>query len=239
MWEKEQTYSEIIGDKSNLFFVQLLTNTQGEERGNVVNEKNGNFDENTKSEISAKKIIPFTIIYKTNFIENGDKVVLDRSYEETNKYNSLLLLRNQDQNRKINAVAKWDFTNPNILSIETSASNVRNISFFLFSLSPFFYFSSLSFFHLFFPFSSQKIGIRVSKRAVENSLPPDTLGYSEYSQILESDPRSAVPKVIYFSFLFYGEFCFVLFCVVLFYLFRCMINYVVCFLFFTFSAILS
>ena len=126
MWEKEQTYSEIIGDKNNLFLVQLLTNIQGEERGNVVNEKNENFDENTKSELSPTKIIPFTITYKTNFIENGDKVVLDRSYEETNKYNSLLLLRNQDQNRKINAVAKWDFTNPNILSIETSASNVRN-----------------------------------------------------------------------------------------------------------------
>ena len=126
MWEKEQTYSEIIGDNSNLFLVQLLTNIQGEERGNVVNEKNVNFDENTKSELSPTKIIPLTITYKTNFIENGDKVVLDRSYEETNKYNSLLLLRNQDQNRKINAVAKWDFTNPNILSIETSASNVRN-----------------------------------------------------------------------------------------------------------------
>ena len=126
MWEKEQTYSEIIGDNSNLFLVQLLTNIQGEERGNVVNEKNENFDENTKSGLSPTKIIPFTITYKTNFIENGDKVVLDRSYEETNKYNSLLLLRNQDQNRKINAVAKWDFTNPNILSIETSASNVRN-----------------------------------------------------------------------------------------------------------------
>ena len=126
MWEKEQTYSEIIGDKNNLFLVQLLTNIQGEERGNVVNEKNVNFDENTKSELSPTKIIPLTITYKTNFIENGDKVVLDRSYEETNKYNSLLLLRNQDQNRKINAVAKWDFTNPNILSIETSASNVRS-----------------------------------------------------------------------------------------------------------------
>ena len=126
MWEKEQTYSEIIGDKNNLFLVQLLTNIQGEERGNAVNEKNENFDENTKSELSPTKIIPFSITYKTNFIENGDKVVLDRSYEETNKYISLLLLRNQDQNRKINAVAKWDFTNPNILSIETSASNVRS-----------------------------------------------------------------------------------------------------------------
>ena len=46
----------------------------------------------------------------------------------------------------------------------------------------------------------QVIGTKVTKRAVENDLPQGSFGYSEYSQVFESETTSSVPKVQGFLF---------------------------------------
>ena len=47
----------------------------------------------------------------------------------------------------------------------------------------------------FFIDNHQLIGTKVTKRAVENDLPEGSFGYSEYSQVFESETASSVPKV--------------------------------------------
>ena len=78
-------------------------------------------------------ILPYTIQYQCNFIDIKGNIVRDRSYCETNKFNALLssqekeVAKEVEKGRRISALGTWDYSNPNILSIQLSNGMVRNI----------------------------------------------------------------------------------------------------------------
>ena len=71
-------------------------------------------------------ILPYTIQYQCNFIDIKGNIVRDRSYCETNKFNALLssqekeVAKEVEKGRRISALGTWDYSNPNILSIQLS-----------------------------------------------------------------------------------------------------------------------
>ena len=138
-WEVEQTYTDISGDKKSVYFVELLSNMQQNENNilekSTNEKKNINKKENKNLELGGEEKIkkvqnPVKIKFNSNYINVKDNVVLDRSFFQTNKYNSVL--RNQDEIGKITAIAKWDFTNPNILSLMSSDGKVCQLLIFIF-----------------------------------------------------------------------------------------------------------
>ena len=96
--------------------------------------------ERGRKESSVEKkavILPYTIQYNCNFIDIKGNIVRDRSYCETNKFNALLSSQEKkaekevekkvEKGRRISALGTWDYSNPNILSIQLSNGMVRNV----------------------------------------------------------------------------------------------------------------
>jgi hypothetical protein len=121
----------------------LLSKIQQNEKNENKNKEIGGQDSNKITQNPVK------IKFISNYINVKDDIILDRSFYQTNKFNSLL--RNQEQIGKTTAVAKWDYTNPNILSLVTSDSKVRYV--FLFFTNVIIIILSFLFFHSYFSFS--------------------------------------------------------------------------------------
>ena len=86
----------------------------------------------------------FTVKWISKFIPINGKIILDRSYAETSKYNVLLKndvavdksffqIPNEDQKQKkengedeknLFVISKWDYSNPNVLTVSTSDNKV-------------------------------------------------------------------------------------------------------------------
>ena len=85
--------------------------------------------------------------YTSKFIPINSKIIQDRSYTEMSKYNSLLKdtptvengffqsknendndsNQDKDKDKNVNnpfVIAKWDYSNPNVLSVSTSDNQV-------------------------------------------------------------------------------------------------------------------
>ncbi len=89
-WEVDQTYTEIAEKQPTTRFLSTL----------------------------QKLPIPATVKFATSFLERDGNVVLDRSFTETNRYQSLF--KNSDASTVIAAQAQWNPTNPNVLTVSTS-----------------------------------------------------------------------------------------------------------------------
>ena len=190
-WEVQQSYTEITENKESLYFVKLLKQQQSnylksisdyrksniENSVNIVDNNNKNNIENNvvKVEKNAEKngnkkppiATLFDIAYFANFIDYENKIILDRSTSETEKYNFLLSHYNYNkfdyknennknsvdnsnsntENTKNNqkdsqqnydnlnsknsqkigfALGKWDYSNPNVLTVSTSDNKVSS-----------------------------------------------------------------------------------------------------------------
>ena len=137
-WEVEQTYTDITEKKKNLYFIQLLQQ-RNNLKSKIVNENKKN---NEIVENSGPK--SFTVKWISKFIPINGKIILDRSYAETSKYNVLLKndvavdnsffqIPNEDQKQKkengedeknLFVISKWDYSNPNVLTVSTSDNKV-------------------------------------------------------------------------------------------------------------------
>jgi hypothetical protein len=131
-WEVEQTYIAIIEKEPTILYINLLSQAQQQqhqqsEKSNVEPVEN----------LLEKQI---TIKFINNYVNIGDQVVLDRSFSETNKFQALLnndkFVYDGNYDKKDNnvvkkalksALAKWDSSNPNILSLSISDGQVRSI----------------------------------------------------------------------------------------------------------------
>ena len=119
-----------------------------QQRNNLkINNENENEKENEKKDEIAGKVKPksFTVKWISKFIPINGKIILDRSFSESSKYNVLLKnndaedknifqFDNEDQSKKnengkdeknLFVVSKWDYGNPNVLSVSTSDNKVR------------------------------------------------------------------------------------------------------------------
>ena len=156
-----------------------------QQRNNLkINNENENEKENEKKDEIAGKAKPksFTVKWISKFIPINGKIILDRSFSESSKYNVLLKnndaedknifqFDNEDQSKKnqngkdeknLFVVSKWDYGNPNVLSVSTSDNKVRtdtletNTMHLLFYDSLFsIYFFHVIFFYMYLPVSIQ------------------------------------------------------------------------------------
>lgn len=129
-WEVTQSYTDISEKKNSLYFVKLLKNEEKKMNNeNIVKNEKKEMEKNEKKE---KKDIPvlFESKYTVNYISFKNHVVLDRLNTETSKYNSLL--EKTDLGNNGFASAKWDISNPNVLSVSTADNRVSAVYFYFY-----------------------------------------------------------------------------------------------------------
>ena len=115
-WNVAQTYTDIIGENKNLYITEMLSKK-------ILSQENEKVEEKEKENGKGKAVIvPYTIQYQCNFIDIKGNIVRDRSFCETNKFNALLSSQEKEieKGRRISALGTWDYSNPNILSIQLS-----------------------------------------------------------------------------------------------------------------------
>ena len=156
-----------------------------QQRNNLkINNENENEKENDKKDEIAGKAKPksFNVKWISKFIPINGKIILDRSFSESSKYNVLLKnndaedknifqFDNEDQSKKnqngkdeknLFVVSKWDYGNPNVLSVSTSDNKVRTdtletntIHLLFYNLIFSIYFFHVIFFYMYLPVSIQ------------------------------------------------------------------------------------
>jgi hypothetical protein len=132
-WEVEQTYIAIIEKEPTILYINLLSQAQEQQQQQQTEKSNVD----TGGNLLEKQI---TIKFVNNYVKIGDQVVLDRSFSETNKFQALLnndkFIYDGNYDKKDDnvikkalrsALAKWDSSNPNILSLSISDGQVRSI----------------------------------------------------------------------------------------------------------------
>jgi len=97
--------------------------------------------------------------YLRTYSSYDDRVVLDRATSASERFTAIT---GNDKKSPIVAQAKWDVTNPNILSITTASPEGRTYA----------------------------LAVKVTKRSQETNLAPNAVGYSEFSQIAETESES-------------------------------------------------
>jgi hypothetical protein len=113
----------------------MLSQENEKVEGKVMAKGEGKGKEGGRKESSAEKkaTLPYTIQYQCNFIDIKGYILRDRSYCETNKFNALLSSQEKEvekeveKGRRISALGTWDFSNPNVLSIQLSNGMVGSI----------------------------------------------------------------------------------------------------------------
>ena len=148
-WNVAQTYTDIIGENKNLFITEILSKKmssqeigietgkgkgRGEGEGRESGEQGREGGSKERSVEKTGETSPITIQYQCNFIDIKGNIVRDRSYCETNKFNALLSSQEKEvekeieKGRRISALGTWDYSNPNVLSIQLSNGMVRNVA---------------------------------------------------------------------------------------------------------------